>query len=303
MNAYRFRIPLTQPLLLKGGTHHQREGVLLERDGRWSEASPLPGFSKETVEDVVSALRGETEAPPSLKFALAALDEPFERSLEVPWNYLLIGDRKQVLAGVENCKDSNCRAAKLKVGSLERRAAISLVREVRELLPDNVQLRLDANQAWKLEEATDFCKSLRDVDLEYIEEPLKDSSQLEALFSRTGVNYALDETLVHEECLDAWPNAAALICKPTFLGGREAVQRLAATGKPIVFSSAFESGIGIARVVQLAAEFSPEIAAGLDTLDWLAEDLLLESPQKDGDMFRVAGRPIADVAKLENISI
>ena len=303
MKAWRFRIPLTKPLTLKGGTHHKRVGVLLERGGQWSEASPLPGFSHETIEDVVSALRGECEAPPSLKFALSALDDPFESPVEVPWNYLLIGDRQQVLEGVRTCRQSNCRAAKLKVGGRELHAAISLVREVRELLPKNVQLRLDANQAWTLQEATSFCSKTQDIDVEYIEEPLQDSSQLEKLYSRTGVKYALDETLLHEQCLDAWPNAAALICKPTILGGRKAVERLAATGKPIIFSAAFESGIGIARIVQLAAEFSPDMAAGLDTLDWLADDLLLESPEKKDGMFQVSGEPVADATQLERITL
>lgn len=303
MNAYRFRIPLTQPLVLKGQTYVEREGVLLERDGRWSEASPLPGFSEGSIDDVVAALRGEQPAPRSLKFALAALDDPFGSPIEVPWNYLLLGDRQQVLAGVEKCKLSNCRAAKLKVGGREMHAAISLVREVRELLPDSVQLRLDANQAWTLQEATSFCRSLRDIELEYIEEPLQDASLLEKLHSQTGVNYALDETLLRESCLDAWPNAAALICKPTILGGRETVERLATTGKPIVFSSAFESGIGIARIVQLAAEFSPNIAAGLDTLDWLTSDLLKDPPQKKGEMFFVSANPTADATELESIAL
>ena len=303
MKAYRFRIPLTQPLVLKGKTYLEREGVLLDRDGRWSEASPLPGFSKESIDDVVAALRCEQPVPPSLKFAFTALDDPFDSAVEVPWNFLLLGDRQQVLAGVEQCKQSKCRAAKLKVGGREMHAAISLVREVRELLPEGVQLRLDANQSWAFQDARRFCRTIREIDLEYIEEPLQDSSRLEDLYSRTGVRYALDETLLQESCLDAWPNAAALICKPTILGGREAVERLAATEKPIVFSAAFESGIGIARIVQLAAEFSPNIAAGLDTLDWLTSDLLKESPQKNGEMFCASGNPIADAAELESIDL
>ena len=303
MNAYRFKIPLVSPLKLKGKTYSHREGVLLERDGQWAEASPLPGFSSETIDDVIAALRGAQENPASLKFALSALDESFSAPVEVPWNYLLLGDREQVLSGVEKCKASDCRAVKLKVGSREMHAAISLVKEIHEMLPDNMQLRIDANQTWTLPDAARFCKALKDIELEYIEEPLQDSSQLEKLYSRTGVKYALDETLLYHDSIESWPNVAALICKPTILGGREAVDRLAATGKPVVFSAAFESGVGIARIAQLAAEFSPQIPAGLDTLDWLTEDLLENSPVKRGGKFMVLETPKVDATLLERIEL
>ncbi len=303
MNAYRFRIPFVSPLTLKGQTYSEREGVLLERDGQWAEASPLPGFSIESIDDVIAALRGEQEAPASLKFALSSIEDSFSAPASVPWNYLLLGNRDRVLSGVEKCIEDNCRAAKLKVGSRELHSAISLVKEVRELLPDSVQMRLDANQAWTLQDATRFCNSLGEIELEYIEEPLQDASRLEELYSRTGVNYALDETLLHHDSVDPWPNAAALICKPTILGGRPAVERLAATGKPIVFSAAFESGVGIARIVQLAAEFSPQVPAGLDTLDWLKDNLLLSSPVKRNGMFEIMEDPRVDATLLERIEL
>jgi O-succinylbenzoate synthase len=303
MNAYRFSIPFTSPLMLKGKQYPTREGVLIERDGRWAEASPLPGFSRETIDDVIGALRGEQPDPASLQFAWSSLESPAMESSAVPWNFLLMGDRDRVMGGVQRCLESGCSAAKLKVGRGELRADIELVRSVGDRLTNEVQLRLDANQAWTLEQATEFLRATENVDLEYIEEPLQNPNELETLFSKTGVRYALDETLLQHESIDAWPNATALVCKPTILGGRDVVQRLASTGKPITFSAAFESGVGIARIVQLAAEFSPGLAAGLDTLDWLTEDLLVESPLKEGALFEVAGEPIVDVSLLEPIQL
>lgn len=303
MNAYRFSIPLTRPLKLKGKTYTTREGVVLERNGKWVEASPLPGFSSESIEDVLAALRGERANPKSLEFALSALNEPAIKQLEVPWNFLLLGDRERVMSGVDRCLQSRCPAAKLKVGRNDLPSEIELVKAVRERLPSDVQLRLDANQAWTLDEATMFVESIQGIDLEYIEEPLQDPRQLEQLFSQTGVRYALDETLSQHDDMGSWPNAAALICKPTILGGRPAVERLAATGKPITFTAAFESGVGITRIVQLAAEFSPDCAAGLDTLDWLEDDLLLQSPRKQHGIFTVVGEPMVDQKNLEPIKL
>ena len=302
MKAYRFQLPFKQPINLKGQTYAVREGVLVERDGRWAEASPLPGFSEETIDDVIEALRGDRHEPCSLQFAMSALETPLiVEDEKVPWNFLLLGDAEQVLASVDRCVSSESRAAKLKIGRDDLKADVELVKEVRFRLPEYVKLRLDANQAWKLDEATTFIESISGVEIEYIEEPLQDADQLEELFSQTGVRYALDETLLRCESLERWPNATALICKPTILGGRNAIRRLAATGKPVVFSAAFESGVGICRIVQLAKEFSPTLAAGLDTLDWLAADLLVKPPAKKGGWFSIAGEPEVDESQLERI--
>ena len=303
MKAYRFRIPLTSPLNLKGIVYSHREGVLLERDGRWAEASPLPGFNAETIEDVIDALRGKQDPPPSLRFALSSLESAVVSTLGVPWNFLLLGDHSRILSGVEQCLVHQCRAVKLKVGRSDLHSEIELVRTIRDRLPSNVCLRLDANKAWSMDEATSFVNSISDLYVEYIEEPLQDSSLLEELYAETGVQYALDETLLHVDSFEKWPNASAMICKPTIIGGRDAVRRLADSGKPVVFSAAFESGVGISRIVQLAAEFSPTLAAGLDTLDWLSSDLLFESPQKKEGMFYVGGEPKVDINQLERIEI
>ena len=136
-----------------------------------------------------------------------------------------------------------------------------------------------------------------------MEEPLQDSNLLEELYARTGARYALDETLLRERQIEAWPNVVALVCKPTILGGRDRIQQLVATGKPVIFSAAFESGVGVARIAQLAAELSPEHAAGLDTLDWLADDLLIQSPKKQNDMFVVPETLDVAKAKLEAIEL
>ncbi|MEO1524406.1 MAG: o-succinylbenzoate synthase, partial [Planctomycetota bacterium] len=288
INAYRFRIPIKRKLVLSGNRVSEREGILLERDGHWAEASPLPGFSKESISDVITALNGELKdgsLPASLSFALSSLHQPMPAQLKVPLNRLLMGDEETIVAEAKQCDALGFQAVKLKVGRNDLETEISLVRKIRDLLPDRIGLRLDANQAWSFDQAARFANRLKDVDLEYIEEPLQEPNQLERLHAQTGIGYALDETLTEAHTLERWPNAAALICKPTILGGRTVIERLAATGKPIVFSAAFESGVGIARVMQLAVEFSPNTPAGLDTLAWLGNDVLVRSPDShDGFM-------------------
>jgi o-succinylbenzoate synthase len=61
-DLYRYELPLCEPLALRGVTLHRREGFLLELIGErgttgWGEASPLPGFSRETLEEAAGGLR------------------------------------------------------------------------------------------------------------------------------------------------------------------------------------------------------------------------------------------------------
>ncbi len=279
-----------------------REGILLERDNAWAEASPLPGFSNECIDDVIAALRGEQAAPASLEFALTALQCVADVKNEVPFNHLLLGDSDSILRAASQCTAQTCCAVKIKVGQRDVAADVSLVKQLRDCLPAETKILLDANQTWEFDEAVSFCTAIEGVELEYIEEPLQNPMRLESLFKRTGIRYALDETLLHHITLERWPNAEAMICKPTILGGRQAIERLAATHKPIVFSAAFESGIGVARIVQLASEYSPGIPAGIDTLDWLSDDLLLTSPQRSGGMLVFKGVEV-NTESLERIEL
>ena len=59
---YRYRLPLTAPLKLKGATLSYREGLLLRLAGDdgsegWGEAAPLPGFSEEDLDGSAAGLR------------------------------------------------------------------------------------------------------------------------------------------------------------------------------------------------------------------------------------------------------
>jgi o-succinylbenzoate synthase len=63
LRLYRYELPFTEPLMLKGAKLAHREGILVEAvgDGEatgWGEASPLPGFSREGLGEVVGQLRG-----------------------------------------------------------------------------------------------------------------------------------------------------------------------------------------------------------------------------------------------------
>jgi O-succinylbenzoate synthase len=180
-------------------------------------------------------------------------------------------------------RDNDYAAAKIKVGRQSIKEDAKMVHEVLNIMSDNVELRLDANRAWSYDDAIAFARAVGDVRIAYIEEPLADFARLEQFTKESGMPVALDESiaqgLYQEDFLQDKTWARAVVLKPTLLGGTRTAEDWAAEAiecgiKPVV-SSCFESGVGLIALAHLAATITEEdIPAGLDTYDWLAEDIL-----------------------------
>jgi O-succinylbenzoate synthase len=353
-DLFRYSIPLAQTVVLKNSTIHRREGLLLKLSGSdgsegWGETAPLPGFSKEGLDEAAEQLRrlagsitgyeltddrvAGYGAPgpkveqlvhaPSVRFGfelalwnlygsssglgLAGSLAPSPRAM-VPVSGLLSGAADEVLEEAGRMRRAGYRAVKLKVGSRAVEDEIGLVRALDEVLGEEISLRLDANRAWGYEEAEEF---VRDTPrFEYVEEPLADPAGMPDLVQHLGVPVALDESLVgmEPEELGEHRYARAVVLKPTLLGGISRTLLMAERAlflgmKPVV-SSAYETGVGTAALVALAAVTGerPE-AAGLDTYRMLANDVLekplgLPAPAVDVGQTTDAARKI-DVRGLE----
>lgn len=296
------------------GILRRREGLLvhLEAGGAsgWGEAAPLPGFSRETLGEAARALREAKprilgrelqeatipggELPPSARFALelarlsleaASSGRPLhillsgEAASGVSVCGLLEGPPERVLSGAGRMREAGYEAVKLKVGRADPAEEAALVRELSALLGGRVRLRLDANRAWDLEEALDFCRAIGGVPLDYLEEPLASPEGLPRLAEVSGVPLALDETLLglEPEGLARFCYARAVVLKPTLLGGLSRSLRFARearrAGMVPVASSAYESGVGTLGLLALAASLG-DAPAGLDTYRSLKDDVL-----------------------------
>ena len=317
LHLYRYTLPLDPAPEMKGGFLHRREGVLIRLtagDGveGWGEASPLPGFSRESLEEAIRQLwdmkpvlmdldiRDHPDPDgglmPSVRFGMelaasnlyaAARGKTLPEVLgpgpgmEVSLNGLLAGPGDDVLKEARRMRSAGYPAVKLKVGrgAIEEEAA--LVREVVGVLGGTIGLRLDANRAWTFEEALEFASATEGCPYEYVEEPLADPTQLPRLVSATGLPVALDESLagMRPEALEGHRYARAVVLKPTLLGGIRHTLRLAERARSLgmipVVSSAFETGVGTLGLVALAACIGGgEIPAGLDTYRRFTTDIL-----------------------------
>ncbi len=345
-DLHRYELPLSEPLALKGMVLRRREGLLLELTGDggavgWGEASPLPGFSRESLDETAEQLRDlasfvggreitddwvdpdgnfsrELEAmdlAPSARFGfelalwdlyaaahtktLVELVTPRPRAT-VPLNALISPDK--AIEEVRRVRSAGYEAVKLKVGGRAVEEDIEIVRVLNEELGDAVALRLDANRAWSLDEAGRFARGTAGLRLEYVEEPLADPTLLPTFVSNHGVPVALDESLagMEPEALEDHRYARAAVLKPTLLGGISRTLRFAERasrlGMKLVISSAYETGVGTAALVALAAGVGDgEVPAGLDTYRRLAEDVL--RPRLDLPAPHVAVRAMASTRR------
>ena len=193
----------------------------------------------------------------------------------------LIESTDRLEARVAEIIDEGVRTVKLKVGRQSVSKDIDLVNRVRRILPAPVKLRLDANRHWFMDEAVAFAKGVAQAEIEYIEEPLVESTRLEELSKKVPcLPLAVDESvrrMSFEQVADA-KHLKAVVLKPTAIGGIRRTIRLVEacqdSGKIAVISSSIESSIGLSVLAHLSAALTPGTASGLDTSRLFARDLI-----------------------------
>ena len=186
-----------------------------------------------------------------------------------------------------NAKKNGFQCVKLKVGlGLSIGEEVERIATVRDAIGPTLHLRLDANEAWQLEEATAILSQCVQYNIQYIEQPLnaQDLVGMHTLRQEIPIPIAVDEAVHNLESVFLILDhevADILIIKPQLAGGLRIAQQMiqAATERGIgcIITSTIEAGIGLAAELHLAAA-SPQITleCGLATLSLLADDLLVE---------------------------
>ncbi len=202
------------------------------------------------------------------------------------------------------------RTLKLKAGARDTVGELAVrVASVRDAVGDGIALRLDANGTWTLDEASARCDALVPYGLQYVEQPMAPAALDDAAELRrrvgAGVRVAADEAVTSLDAARLLLDAGAadvLVVKPARVGGPVVVAeiaRLAAEhGVPVVISSLFETGVGLALGLRCAA-LLPDVPGwaaaqrdhGLATADLLVDDLLEEPLPVDRGRMRVPGGP------------
>ena len=164
--------------------------------------------------------------------------------------------------------ESGFETLKVKAGAeRETEVLVERIRAIRTAVGPDVRLRIDVNGAWDLATAEERLEAIARFDIEFVEQPLAahDLDGLAELRHRVTVPIAADEaaeSLAAVRMLLAMDAVDALVIKPARVGGPSAVAEIAtlaaARGVPVVLSTLFETGVGIAAALALAASL-PEV--------------------------------------------
>ncbi len=312
-------------------THNMILVSMSDDNGRigLGECAPLPDLSCDreayTMMSDVARLINEALASddyaeylrpyPALLFALESAmydmtkspvlyDTPFALCEEgIPTNGLVwMGSYDEMLAEVKRKILAGFRCIKLKIGAIRWEEELALIRFIRsKYRPETLELRVDANGGFSVEEAPERLAELAQCGIHSIEQPIK-AGQWEAMaeLCRTSpLPIALDEELIglnflHEKqvMLDT-VRPQYIVIKPTLHGGisgsMEWVSEARKRGIGSWMTSALESNVGLRNVALLAARcYGPSIRfpQGLGTGRLFTDNIEMDVQLRGSRMWR-----------------
>ena len=242
----------------------------------------LTGDSPQDKVDVLESMRPYPSMLFGLETALLNLrngnllfDTPFSRGEEgIPINGLVwMGRYDEMLQRMEDKLEKGFRCVKLKIGAIDFEQELDLVKRIRDRFSfHEVELRLDANGAFKYEEALYKLELLSQYAIHSIEQPIRQGqwAYMAELCRESPLPIALDEELIgvnDPEMKSHMLNIIKpryIILKPSLHGGmmgcREWIETAKQQGIGSWITSALESNIGLNAIAQFASDvYGPQI--------------------------------------------
>lgn len=315
ISFHPYSLQLKRTLITSSETFETRNGWILKSYIRekqfFSEIAPLHGFSSETTQEVLDWLiKNQSEMKEHFLEADWILDIPYASV-----RFGLDMQRLQILADADgkplhrflnpNAADSvpingmislidpiraeeqiqaflkqGIRTIKVKVG-IKPSQEINIIRIFCDKFK-TVTWRLDANQAFQLEDAIHFLNDLKGYPIQYCEQPCPEIQQLKLLKEASPIAIAADESARSlESVMDIIQQKAAdfIVLKPMLIGAVSELQSICElinqAGLGITWTTALESVVGRRNVASIAAAMSPDLTQshGLATAYLFEQDL------------------------------
>lgn len=169
------------------------------------------------------------------------------------------------------------RCIKIKIGAIKWREEIDLIKRIRSLCGDEVQIRVDANGAFSPYDCLRKLDQLAVLGVHSVEQPIKarQLNYMRRICCLSPVPIALDEELIgiavkdkRSELLE-YVKPAYIILKPSlcfgFSGTLDWIKRATALKIGWWITSALESNVGLDAIAQFTGRLSPVIPQGLGT--------------------------------------
>lgn len=292
----------------RGVMNEKKVWFLTVSDGDFmgvGECAPLPGLSPDfvTAETMLNEVAGsidqyadwlsDLDDYPSVKFALetAMLDlDNFGNKILFPSRFtegkeaLLIngliwmGEPDFMVKQINEKLEQGFRVLKMKIGAIDFEEECHILKQIRSVYsPDEVELRLDANGAFKPREALRKIEQLAAYGIHSIEQPIKAGQwdELSDICRDSAIPVALDEELIgissYEHMTEMLETVlpSYIILKPTLCGGLQGAEDWLAAAEELGIgwwaTSALETNIGLNAIAQWLYTKQNPLPQGLGT--------------------------------------
>jgi o-succinylbenzoate synthase len=270
----------------------------------WGECSLIDGLSPDNETQLVAELKRltnqgldydweEYRSLPALQFGLetAVLDlknggnnqlfnTPFTKTgTGIRINGLIwMGSKEDMLSQVKDKINLGFTCVKLKIGAIHFEDELEVLCAIRaEFDEHDIEIRVDANGAFSMNDALDKLDRLASLDIHSIEQPLPrgDWEGMAKLCDLSPLPIALDEELI--SITDPYQQLELLntiqphycIFKPSLIGGFKStlrwIQYCGELSIPWWITSALESNIGLNAIAQFTDQFHNPLPQGLGT--------------------------------------
>jgi len=256
----------------------------------------VPGYEYKMVETLANVALGRaTDLTdfPSIQFGLeqALLDlgsggrgiyfpskfTEGESTIEIN-GLVWMGNIGEMTRRLEEKISAGFKCVKLKIGALEWNDERKLIESIRKKFsPDELEIRVDANGGFSMEEVFPVLKQLADLHVHSIEQPIPAGNHelMAFVVKMSPIPVALDEELIGlnktQDKIQMMETIHPhyIILKPALCGGfsgaAEWIDIATSMGIGWWVTSALESNIGLDALAQWTATLSPTIPQGLGT--------------------------------------
>ena len=294
--------------------------LILEEDGKFGigECGILRGLSTDDVPEYEETLKwtcsnihlGKDQLWEALKnfpsiqfgveqaFLSIASKDPFvlfpsnftRGESSIPINGLIwMGDEGFMNEQIEKKLVEGFQCIKMKIGAIDFEKEVAILKSIRNKFPkEQIELRVDANGAFPINESLDKLETLSGLELHSIEQPIRQGNifEMRDLCAQTPLDIALDEELIgisdvtEKEKLLQTIQPQYIILKPSLIGGfrgsLEWIQLAQRLNIDWWITSALESNVGLNALAQWTYTLKNPLPQGLGTGSLFTNNL--ESP-------------------------
>lgn len=247
------------------------ENIHLGKDKLWDELIEFPSIQF-GVEMAFLSLASKT---PFELFPSAFTEG--KKSMEIN-GLVWMGEQSFMKQQIEEKLAQGFRCIKLKIGAIDFQKELELLRFIRQNFDEKtIEIRVDANGAFGLNEALNKLIQLSDYKLHSIEQPIQKNHTdiMSGLCKATPFPIALDEELIgvfgmeNKEQLLAKIQPQYIILKPSLVGGFKGTLEWISIAEKLNIgwwiTSALESNVGLNAITQFTFTLKNPMPQGLGT--------------------------------------